>query len=171
MLCLLGSCKSGGNSWFGAVLVVGVLALLGVKLAQLRPAETPAAVTNAGLTLDAALDRSEAEGKPVLAFATAEWCGPCQSLKRNALKDPGVQALIESRTIAVTLEETTAQGARDIGKLPVDGFPTLMLIQNGMVQSKIVGAQSTSAITAWLESNTTAPAVTESDPASAASDG
>jgi len=93
----------------------------------------------------------------VLAFATAAWCGPCQNLKRNGLTDPGVQALIESRTIPVTLEETTAQGSRDIGKLPVDSYPTLMLIQNGRVLTKIAGAQPAGAIAAWLESNTTAP--------------
>ncbi|MFT5422669.1 MAG: thiol:disulfide interchange protein [Phycisphaerales bacterium] len=158
MTCFLGSCNRSGGSWFGFVLIGALVVLAGVKLVQSRPAETPAVVVNAGLTLDDALDRSIAEGKPVLAFVTAKWCGSCQSLKRNGLKDPAVLALIESRTIAVTLEETTPEGAKGIRQLTIEAYPTLLLIENGMVRSKIVGAQSAGSLVAWLEANTTAPA-------------
>lgn len=151
--------KLSGNVWFSLVLVVGVLTLAGFKVVQMRPAPMPAAITNAGMTLDAALDRSKAEGKPVLAFATAEWCPPCQSLKRNGLKDAGVQALIESRTIAVTLEQTTPEGAKGIRMLPVEAYPTLLLIQDGTVLSKITGARSADSITAWLDEHTSASGV------------
>lgn len=145
--------KSSG-SWFGFVLIAVLVVFIGYRALQLRPATTHAVMLNAELTLDEALDESEATGKPVLAFATASWCGPCQSLKRNGLADESVLALISERTIPVTLEETTDRGARDIGKLPVRAYPTLALIQGGEVLSMIEGAQPASAIITWLESNT-----------------
>ena len=145
--------KSSG-SWFGFVIVGILVVVAGYRLAQLRPAETPGVLATTGFTLDDAVAQGEANGKPVLAFVTAQWCGPCQTLKRNGLADERVQELISERTVAVTLEETTEQGQRDMRNLPVRAFPTLLLLNNNEVISMMEGAQPASAIISWLESNT-----------------
>ncbi|MFG0305918.1 MAG: thioredoxin family protein [Phycisphaerales bacterium JB040] len=143
--------------WFGFVVVAVLVVIAGSKVLQSRPAETPGVLATAGLTLADATAQGEASGKPVLAFVTAAWCGPCQSLKRNGLADERVQALIGERTVGVTLEETTEQGKRDMRGLPVRAYPTLVLLRDGEVVSMMEGAQPASAIVSWLESNT-APA-------------
>lgn len=146
------------NGLFGTVLVIALGVVLAFQIAQRRPAETPAALVNTVATLEGAIEQGASEGKPVLAFATATWCPPCQSLKRNGLADEGVQSLISERTVAITLEETTAEGKAAIARLPVQAFPTLLLIEDGSVRSTISGAQSADALQAWLEANTTATA-------------
>ena len=49
------------------------------------PAETPG-VFEAGYSLQEATQKSASAGKPMLVLVTADWCPPCQALKRGALR-------------------------------------------------------------------------------------
>ncbi|RMH09856.1 MAG: DUF255 domain-containing protein, partial [Planctomycetota bacterium] len=60
------------------------------------------------LTLSAALDESERTGRPVLAVVTADWCGACQALKRGALSDPEVEALVKASFVPVYIDADRA---------------------------------------------------------------
>jgi thiol-disulfide isomerase/thioredoxin len=130
--------KSSALSW--VLIAVAVLFVAPGLINFVRgPAPTPG-VFDVGLTLDEALDRSEREGKPVFVLATADWCGPCQTLKRGALADSGVSAWILEYTIPVYLED--GADPDEIGVLGVRAYPTSLVIVDGEVVGGMEGAAS-----------------------------
>lgn len=117
------------------------------------PAKHPVAFKPA-FSIDKATSESAVSGKPLLLLFTAEWCGPCQSLKKNALADASVVQAVQGSTYPVFVDctATLPQIGADLG---VEGYPTLMLVKNGKEVSRITGSASASAITAWIAKNTT----------------
>ena len=53
------------------------------------PAEIPS-IFSAKLSIEQASLKSENTGKPMLVLVTADWCPPCQALKKGALMDSKV---------------------------------------------------------------------------------
>ncbi len=100
------------------------------------PAPTPG-VFDAGITLAQAEEQSAETGKPILVLATADWCPPCQSLKRGALTDSAVVEFIGQQTIAVYLEDGAHKA--ELSTLPLDSYPTTFLLQDGRVFASIKG--------------------------------
>lgn len=105
------------------------------------PAETPSMFA-AGLTLDQAVEQSAMTGKPMLVLVTADWCPPCQSLKRGALNDPEVTQWVQEHTIPVYLEDGTNPDS--IRMLPVRSYPTTLVIRDGGVVGQFSGNRSAS---------------------------
>ncbi len=101
------------------------------------PADTPGVFAN-GYTLTQATELSQETGKPMLVLATADWCPPCQTLKRTTLMDSAVVEWIMSNTIPVYLED--GENSDEIGSLGVGAYPTTMLIQDGQVLVSLQGA-------------------------------
>ncbi len=116
-------------------------------------APTPA-VFDTGVTLDQALERSQTSGRPVFALVTADWCPPCQSLKRGALTDERVTKAIESSTEPVYV---TDKSGHDVGRLGVRAFPTSVIIRDGEVVASLEGAASAGRYLEWLETNAATP--------------
>lgn len=102
------------------------------------PAKTPS-VFDANLSLAEAEAQSAENGKPILILATADWCPPCQSLKRGALTDPEVVKLINEHTIPVYLED--GKDRDELATLPLQSYPTTFLIDDGRVTASIQGAR------------------------------
>jgi len=139
------------KSSFGLVIIV--LALIGViivpRLLNGGVAPTPD-VFDTTLTLDDAIKRSESSGKPVYALVTADWCPPCQTLKRGALTDERVTAFIVNSTEAAYV---TDKNGHDVGRLGVRAFPTSVIIRDGEIVASLQGAASSAAYLKWLQSN------------------
>lgn len=103
-----------------------------------------------GLTLAQASEQSKAAGKPVLVYATADWCGPCQQFKRTTLLDPAVVAFIQSSTIPVYLDVDHHQD--DAGKFNISSIPTTVLVRDGVLVAKLsAGAVDADEYLAWLK--------------------
>lgn len=98
-------------------------------------AATPPAFVNTPRLSDAIVQNAKA-GKPILAFATADWCGPCQQMKRETLVDPKVAEFIRTKTVPVYVN--IDQDA-DAGRLRVFGIPATFVIVGDTVIAKSEG--------------------------------
>jgi thiol:disulfide interchange protein len=107
-----------------------------------------------GLTLDTASVRAAESGRPVLVFATADWCGPCQQLKRGPLSDERVTRAIKRIAEPVYLDLTNPAGdaSARAHELGVPSIPTLIILRGGQEVSRLSGYHSAIALTNWLES-------------------
>ncbi len=142
------------NGWkravgVAALVVVAVVALATLRLYTGRPASLPEGLDSGG-TLGQAVAREAETGVPVVVFATAAWCGPCQVLKRNGLADERVVAYLSDHAQFVKLEDTVPEEREQIEQLGVMGYPTLAVIRDGRVVGRLTGAYPADALLAWL---------------------
>lgn len=142
--------KSGFGVLF--VVVIALSALMYFGRAGGGPAPTPAAFLNAP-TFDDALKSSQSQSKPVLVFATADWCGPCQKLKRGALAAAEIQALITGGTITVYADVTgpDEQSMQTASRLRISAVPALIMVWNGQEIARHEGDTSVASLRKWLE--------------------
>lgn len=143
------------------LIVLGLIAAavpIGLTLMRSGAAGKPAMFAE-GLTLASAVERSKSSGRPVFAYATADWCGPCQHFKANTLSHPAITALVQERTHAAYVDvERDAAGAE---ALSVTSIPAFAILRNGLVVAKGVGAMPPDEFQSWLK------AALESTPESA----
>jgi len=79
------------------------------------------------------------QGKPMLLFFTAEWCGYCHAMERETLRDPQIVAL--SKQFVCVIVDADAEP--DVCRLfRVRGYPTVQFISpRGVALNRLVGKQ------------------------------
>lgn len=140
------------SMWPLLILIAVAIGLVGYRVASSRPAPMPASF-DGSVTLDVAMARAESSGRPVLALATADWCGPCQTFKRGALSDPEVTRFITENTEAayVDLSDANDPEASEAARmLSVMSIPALVLIDDKQEVSRIEGGVGASKLMDWL---------------------
>lgn len=143
MGCAHKSCCTGFSLKRADVLFLLVIVASVVLVVNLRGSRAPAdvpAMFSAELTLPVATQRSAETGQPVLVYATASWCGPCQSFKRGALSDPEVERAVLAGTLPVYLD--IDEDRESASMLGVRSVPMLIVIRDGAVVGSHVGAMS-----------------------------
>lgn len=121
-----------------------------------RPVEMPGAFAD-GTSFQDAVSQSNETGKPVLIFATADWCRPCQHLKKTTLTDERVESAIRQRTVPVYLDLTDPQpntAEADVAQqMQISSLPTMVLWRPGGEISRRVGAMPAVDMLSWLEAH------------------
>lgn len=99
-------------------------------------------------SLKVAMD--EAAGGPVLAFVTADWCGPCQSFKNGALSDPRFAQWIAQNGVKTAYIDST-NGNPEATQASVRAYPTLLYYRNGRETGRRVGGMPIDRLITWME--------------------
>ncbi|UYV13374.1 MAG: thioredoxin family protein [Phycisphaera sp.] len=90
--------------------------------------------------------------KPIVAVVTADWCRPCQQLKRNALSDQRVRDLLASKAQPVMIDGTSYEASRPtLEQLRVRVFPSTIVVRDGQPIAMLEGAADADKYLAWLE--------------------
>jgi thioredoxin 2 len=91
-------------------------------------------------------------GLPVIVDLWAPWCGPCRALT------PALERLAAQRAGRLKLVKVDVDTApRLASMLNVQGVPTLLLVVDGTVTARQVGALPGHALAGWLDTNVTSP--------------
>lgn len=144
-----------GSSIFAGVLKLVALAaavFLGAMffrtmLIPSGPVATPVAF-EAHRPLSEAL--REAGDGPVLAYATADWCGPCKVFKSGALADDRFTNWVASQGVTTAYLDLTDYSAEG-ESLGIQSVPTLIYFNGGREIARTSGVLSTDALLSWLE--------------------
>lgn len=98
-----------------------------------------------------ALKEAKRTGKPVFLDFSAEWCGPCQLMKKNTFTDKKVIAELRrwvSVHVDVDKQEKVAQ------QYGIEAMPTLIIVNpSGSVVAKTLGYHDASELLSWLRAN------------------
>lgn len=136
---------------FLIVIVAAVVLVVSFKGGSSQPVDAPAMFAQ-HLELREAIRQGIETETPVLVYATASWCGPCQIFKREALSDPDVEMMATTRTLPVYMDiDKHREEAR---LLQIEGVPMLLLIDGEEVIATQTGAHSAQDTYDWLSENT-----------------
>lgn len=135
-------------NWANWVLLVGLIGVLAFMQWRGSFAPTPP-VFDEGLTLDQGITRAEKQGRLVLAYASASWCGPCQTYKRTTLIDKDVVAWIRRHAEPVYVNiDRQPTDARQLG---IASIPATILLKDGKEVARLTGAASAEEFMQWVK--------------------
>ncbi|MCC6969046.1 MAG: thioredoxin family protein [Phycisphaerales bacterium] len=127
-----------------------LLALLGVLVyMQWRGSFAPRPpVFDEGLSLEQGVERAGEQGKLVIAYGSASWCGPCQTYKSTTLVDDGVVAWIRRHAEPVYVNIDRQQ--MEAQQLGIASIPVTILLKDGKEVARLTGAASAEEFMEWV---------------------
>ncbi|MEO1129942.1 MAG: thioredoxin family protein [Planctomycetota bacterium] len=134
------------------VLVVVTVALINVILRG-NVAPTPPLFAD-GFTLTQAIAKAQGTDRPVIAVASANWCGPCQTYKRTALSDPRVTDWVGANAVPVYIDVSDGIPAEAV-PLNIQPIPATFVLRDGEVVASFAGALPADDLLGWLETQAT----------------
>ena len=90
---------------------------------------------------------------PVLVDLWAPWCGPCRMVAPGVARSAGELAG-HLKVVKVNVDEAPGVASR----FAAQGIPTLLLLQDGQVAARQVGALPEARLLAWIRSSIGQPA-------------
>jgi thiol:disulfide interchange protein len=102
-----------------------------------------------------ALAKAKARDQPVLLEFTADWCPPCQWMKRHVFSDPEVAQAIESRYVPIRVDasEQAAPERKMMQRWGVRGIPTFIVLDgSGESLMRFAGRRDKAAFLQWVKS-------------------
>ena len=126
--------------------------------AQRTPASHPTIVYSEWTSYDDAIRQSRDNGKPLLLDFSADWCGPCQMLKREVFENEAAAATVKSAVIPVSLVDCVREQGENPPALDqlqrrfdVQAFPTLVVFSPGTGRyAKRVGFAGGAETLSWI---------------------
>ena len=110
-----------------------------------------------GPSLNEAIDAAAADGKVVVAFATADRCAPCQQYKKSALNDPRVVDALGRKHLLATHVEVDRETALAQARLGSLAIPMTYALFGGEPIAVLRGQRSPDELLAWLDALPTNP--------------
>jgi thioredoxin-like negative regulator of GroEL len=131
----------------GIASAIIVSILLIQRLAGGGVAPTPE-VFQGRTSLDAAISEAAKSDKVVFAFATADWCPPCQQMKRTLLVEPSIVAQINRDFLPVYVDIEKDNAAAE--RLAAFSVPTTVILKDGKQVARMEGLIPHDAYAQWL---------------------
>lgn len=122
------------------ILVFGFLIVVAVRSAGGGEQSSKEAKIAFESTIAAGLEKAKAEGKIVMVDFNADWCGPCQMLKKEAFTDSSVAELL-SGVVPVSVDvDRPGEDGKWVKDLGVNGIPDIVFLDaDGKLIDRIVG--------------------------------
>jgi thioredoxin 1 len=136
----------------GLVVVVATVVLINVLLRGNVAPMPP--VFEDGFTLTQAIAQAQGSDRPVIAVASADWCGPCQTYKRTALSDPRVAEWVEANAVPVLIDVTDGIPP-EATPLNIKPIPATFVLRDGEVVASFAGALPADDLLGWLQTQAT----------------
>jgi thiol:disulfide interchange protein len=106
------------------------------------------------IDFDEAARVAAVSGKPMLLKFTADWCPPCQLMKREVFPQPAVADLVRGSFVPVMVDMTipNTPGQQIADRFGVDAIPALVVLDPGQAErARKVGYIDASRLCGWLE--------------------
>lgn len=129
--------------WGILFIFAGVIAVVGVSKIF-----APKEIVPWRTDFDAAAVEARQAGKPLFAYFTADWCGPCQRMKRSTWADKDVETALRAY---VPVKIDVDHNLKLVRNYQVNAVPTMLLLDNrGETLKKFEGAMTATEFVGWL---------------------
>ena len=95
---------------------------------------------------------AQEDSRPILMMFTADWCGPCQAMKKGVLSDADVDSTLSEKFSLVMIDIDDQENRQITSKYNIEAVPTFIIADaDGKEQKRMVGGDDKGAFLAWAK--------------------